>query len=145
MYKHLLITSDGSEVAQKGVDQGLALAKGLGAQVTLLTATDPFPVYAVASGYVPAEFADYDTVQKEFADRVLGAAKAAAEALGVSAQTLHVPNSHPAEAIVEAAKSRGCDLIVMASHGRRGLGRLVLGSQTSEVLTHAKLPVLVVR
>lgn len=145
MYKHLLITTDGSEVAQKGVDQGLALAKGLGAQATLLTVTEPFPVYAVASGYVPAEFADYDNIQKEFADRVLGAAKQAAEAAGVNAQTLYVPNRHPAEAILDTAKSRGCDVIVMASHGRRGLGRLVLGSQTAEVLTHAKLPVLVVR
>lgn len=145
MYKHLLISTDGSETAQKGLDAGLALAKSLGAQATIVTVTEPFPVYAVTSVYVPPEFANYDAVQKEFADKVLGAAKQAADAAGVTASTLHVPDRAPAEAIVEAARSRGCDLIVMASHGRRGLGRLVLGSQTAEVLTNAKLPVLVVR
>lgn len=145
MYKHLLITTDGSEVAQKGIDHGLALAKALGAAATIVTVTEPFPVYAMGSSYVPLEFADYDNVQKEFAQKVLGAAQKAAEAAGVAVTTLHVPNSQPADTIIETATSRGCDLIVMASHGRRGLGRLMLGSQTSEVLAHAKLPVLVVR
>ena len=145
MYKHLLITTDGSDVAQKGVDQGLALAKGLGAEATILTVTESFPIYAAASGSIPPELADYDNIQKEFAAKVLGAAKAAAEAAGVKATVLHVPNGQPAETIIETAQSRGCDIIVMASHGRRGLGRLVLGSQTSEVLAHTKLPVLVVR
>lgn len=145
MYKHLLITTDGSEVAQKGIDHGLGLAKSLGVPATILTVTEPFPVYAMGSSYVPLEFADYDNVQKEFAEKVLGAAQKAAEAAGVTVTTLHVPNSQPADAIVETATSRGCDLIVMASHGRRGLGRLMLGSQTSEVVANAKLPVLVVR
>ena len=146
MYKHILISTDGSETAQKGVDQGLALAKALGAQVTLITGTEPFPVYAsAAGGWIPPEMGNYDEIQKEFADRVLGGAKAAADKAGVAAKTLHVPNSPPAEAIVETAKSQGVDVIVMASHGRRGLGRLILGSQTSEVLTHASVPVLVVR
>lgn len=145
MYKHLLITTDGSETAQKGVDAGIALAKALGAKATIITVTEPFPIYAVSSVYVPPEFANYDTVQKEFADKVLGAAKAAASAAGVEAHTLYVPNSHPSEAIVEAAKNQGADLIVMASHGRRGLGRLVLGSQTADVLTNAGAPVLVIR
>lgn len=145
MYKHLLITTDGSDLAQKGIDQGLDLAKATGARVTIVTVTERFPIYAVGSGYIPPELGDYDNVQKEFADKVLAAAKAAADAAGVKADTLHVPNALPAEAIIETAESRGCDVIVMASHGRRGLGRLVLGSQTSEVLTHTKLPVLVVR
>jgi len=145
MYKHLLITTDGSEVAQRGVDQGLALAKALGAEATIVTITEPFPIYAVGSGYVPPELADYDNIQKEFAQKVLEAAKAQADAAGVKVTTLHVPNRQPAETIIETAQSRGCDAIVMASHGRRGLGRLVLGSQTSEVLAHSKLPVLVVR
>lgn len=146
MYKHVLITTDGSEVAQKGVDQGLALAKALSARVTLITVTEPFPVYAsAAGGWIPTEMGTYDETQKEYADRVLGGAKQAAEQAGVSAETLHVPNAQPAEAIIEAAKSRGCDLIAMASHGRRGLGRLLLGSQTSEVLSHSPVPVLVIR
>ena len=80
MYKHILISTDGSETAQKGVDQGLALAKALGAQVTLITVTEPFPVYAsAAGGWIPPEMGNYDEIQKEFADRVLGGAKAAAD------------------------------------------------------------------
>jgi nucleotide-binding universal stress UspA family protein len=76
---------------------------------------------------------------------VLVSAKAAADRAGVAADTLHVPDRWPADAIIEVAEARGCNLIVMASHGRRGLGRLILGSQTSEVLAHSKIPVLVVR
>jgi nucleotide-binding universal stress UspA family protein len=76
---------------------------------------------------------------------VLNAAKSAADRVGVTAETLHIPNAQPAEAIIEAAKSRNCSLIAMASHGRRGLGRLVLGSVTAEVLAHSPVPVLVVR
>jgi nucleotide-binding universal stress UspA family protein len=150
MYKHILISTDGSEVAQKGVDHGLALAKDLGARVTVITVTESFPVYAsagagVGAGWVPLEMADYDKVQQEFADRVLGGAGQAAGQLGVTIEPLHVANAQPAEAIIEAATSRGCDLITMASHGRRGLGRLLLGSQTSEVVTRSPIPVLVVR
>ncbi|HEY9235941.1 MULTISPECIES: universal stress protein [Phenylobacterium] len=146
MYKHILISTDGSDVAQKGVDQGLDLAKAIGARVTLITVTEPFPIYAsAAGGWVPAEMANYDEIQKEHAQRILGRVKEAADKLGVTNETLHVPNTPPAEAIIEAAKSRGCDLITMGSHGRRGLGRLLLGSQTSEVLSHAPVPVLVVR
>jgi Universal stress protein UspA and related nucleotide-binding proteins len=146
MYKHILISTDGSDVAQKGVDQGLALAKALGARVTLITVTESFPIYASAgAGWVSTEMANYDDIQKEHAEKILATAKHAADGLGVTAETLYVPNASPAEAIVEAAKSRGCDMIAMASHGRRGIGRLLLGSQTSEVVSHAPVPVLVVR
>ena len=89
--------------------------------------------------------ADYDAGQKKWADGVLARAKAAADKLGVVAETVHVSDALPAEAIMETAKSRGCSLIAMSSHGRRGLGRLLLGSQTSEVLAHSPVPVLVVR
>ncbi|MDO9430458.1 MAG: universal stress protein [Phenylobacterium sp.] len=150
MYKHILISTDGSEVAQKGLDHGLALAKAIGAQVSIITVTESFPVYAsagagVGAGWVPIEMADYDKVQDEFANRVFAAAKQAAEQHGIAVETVHIRNAQPAEAIIETAKARGCDLIVMASHGRRGLGRLLLGSQTSEVVTRSPLPVLVVR
>jgi nucleotide-binding universal stress UspA family protein len=87
-----------------------------------------------------------DAACKERAGKVLDEARAMAEQIGISAELLHVPNAaHPATAIIEAAKSRGCDLIVMASHGRRGLRKLLLGSQTSEVLVDGSVPVLVVR
>jgi nucleotide-binding universal stress UspA family protein len=150
MYNHILVSTDGSEVAQKGVDHGLSLAKSLGARVTVVTVTERFPIFA-QSGIVgtwvpgPEEVARYDAAQKEMAEKVLAAAAAAAEKLGVPADTVHVPEDYPAEAIVELAKARDCSLIVMASHGRRGLRKLVLGSQTSEVLANSPVPVLVVR
>ena len=87
----------------------------------------------------------FETTRKEHAGKVLDEARAMAEQIGISADLLHVPNAHPAAAIIETAKSRGCDLIVMASHGRRGLRKLLLGSQTSEVLVDGSVPVLVVQ
>ena len=149
MHKHILISTDGSKVAQKGVDQGVSLAKALGAKVTIITVTERFPVYAegLTVGYAMSEplMAEYAGGQKEAAKAILSAAKQSAEQVGLSPDTVHVENAQPAEAIIQAAKSRDCDLIVMASHGRRGLGRLVLGSVTSEVLAHSPVPVLVVR
>lgn len=150
MYKHILISTDGSEVGQKGVDHGLALAKSVGAKVTIVTVTEPFPIYAGAAagpGWLPPPTAtvEYEASQKEAATRTLVDAKAAADRLGVAAETVHIPEAHPAEAIVETAGGRHCDLIVMASHGRRGLRRLLLGSQTSEVVTNSPVPILVVR
>lgn len=149
MYNHILISTDGSEVATKGLDHGLALAKTLGAKVTVITVTEALPVYAGLSGEAwtvgTEAVARYEADRKAFADDVLGAAKNAADRIGVAVETLHVPNARPAEAIVDAARTRGCSLITMSSHGRRGIGRLLLGSQTSEVLTHSPVPVLVVR
>lgn len=149
MYNHILITTDGSDLAQRGVDQGLSLAKALGSRVTVVVATERFPMQgaATSSGWVgaPEDFERYDKSQQEFAERILAAVKAEAGKLGVDARTLHVPNEQPATAIVEAAASSDCDLIVMASHGRRGISRLLLGSQTAEVLAHSHTPVLVVR
>ena len=149
MYNHILIPTDGSEVAQKGVDQSLSLARALGARVTILTVTESFPVYPAGPPGFSAGLADIVNVaaarQKEEAAKVLAAAKHGADSLGVSAETFHVAEAHPAEAVIDVAKSRNCDLIAMASHGRRGLGRLVLGSVTSEVLAHSPVPVLVIR
>lgn len=149
MYKHILISTDGSEIAQKGVDHGLSLAKTLGAKVTVVTVTEPFPFSATAAGagWVPGpnDIAFYEEGQKEFADKVLAKVNEAAARMGVEVTTEHVPDAHPAEAIVDVAKEKDCSLIVMSSHGRRGLGRLILGSQTSEVLTSSPVPVLVVR
>lgn len=149
MYKHILISTDGSEVAQKGVDHGLSLAKALGARVTIVTVTDryPLPVGGLGAEWAPGadELASFQESQKQSAERILDAVKRAADKLGVTAATLHIPEAHPAEAIVDAARTEGCSLIVMASHGRRGLGRLLLGSQTADVLTHSPVPVLVVR
>jgi len=149
MYTHILIPTDGSELARKGVDHGLTLAKKLGSRVTLLTVTEAFPIQAAPSGlgWVPSgpDMERWKTSQKSHADAVLAEVRKAAETMGVEASAVHVPDGRAADAIVETAKSAGCNLIVMGSHGRRGLTRLLLGSQTSEVLAHSPVPVLVVR
>ena len=146
MYKHILITTDGSELARKGVDHGLSLAKNLGAKVTVVTVTEPFPIY-VGEGWAlgPGDFERYEADQVKFAKELLEPIRADAEKLGVACEIRHVPGRRPAEAILEIASEQGCSLIVMASHGRRGLGRLLLGSQTSEVVSQSPIPVLVVR
>lgn len=146
MYRHILVSTDGSDVARKGVDQGLALAKALGAKVTILAVTERLPAYAgLDPGLGAVAYADFGAGQREAAEKVLAEVKATAAGLGVTAETILLEKALPAEAIIEVAKSQGCDLITMASHGRRGLGRLVLGSVTAEVLAHSPTPVLVVR
>ncbi|MBI2737937.1 MAG: universal stress protein [Rhodospirillales bacterium] len=146
MYKQILIATDGSDVARKGVDHGLSLAKSVGAKVTIVMVTERWPVYAGPDWIPgPTEMAEYEARQKEAATTVLADVKAAADRLGVAAETIHVPEAQPAEAIIATANERHCDLIVMASHGRRGLRRLLLGSQTAEVLVSSPVPVLVVR
>ena len=149
MYANILLSTDGSDVARKGVKHGIELAKVLNAKATVITVTEPLPVDyggGHASGWMPSqeEFDRYDAASKEHAGKLLDEAQAMAKQIGVSLELLHVPNAHPATAIIETAKSRGCDLIVMASHGRRGLRKLFLGSQTSEVLVDGSVPVLVV-
>ncbi|WP_024517594.1 universal stress protein [Bradyrhizobium sp. Tv2a-2] len=149
MYANILLSTDGSDVASKGLKHGIALAKALNAKATVITVTEPLPVYYGSghdSGWIPTqqEFDRYDAACRERAGEVLDEARAMAEQIGKSVELLHVPNAHPATAIIEAAKLRDCDLIVMASHGRRGLRKLFLGSQTSEVLVDGSVPVLVV-
>ena len=149
MYANILMSTDGSDVARKGVKHGLALAKALNAKATVITVTEPLPVYygnGHASGWIPSQemFDSFDAACKESAGKVLDEARAMAEQIGISAELLHVPNAYPAFAIIETAKSRGCDLVIMGSHGRRGLGKLLLGSQTSQVLADGSVPVLVV-
>ena len=139
MYRHILITTDGSELAQRGVDHGFALAKSLDSKVTVLTVTEPYPLQSAAT------VDSWTTAQKEHAEAALARAKAAASKMGVNAELVQTSDASPAEAIVETAKKLDCNLIVMASHGRRGVSRLLLGSQTAEVVHSSAIPVLVVR
>lgn len=149
MYKHILAPTDGSDVAQKGLDAALALAKTMGAQVTVVTVTERLPAYPGPYGYESpasaAMIAHFGASQDQVANAVLAAAQQSADREGVSVETLLVPEAQPAEAIIETARSLNCDLIVMGSHGRRGLNRLLLGSKTAEVATQSPVPVLVVR
>lgn len=149
MYRRILIATDGSDLALKGLTQGLALAKALGAQVTVVTASEPFtPIGVDGAGLAVSEYAladEFDKSAAAAAKLVLDEASKIAADAGVTVETIHVPHQYPADAIVETARAGGHDLIVMSSHGRRGLGRLLLGSQANAVLTHSEVPVLVVR
>ena len=147
MYRHILISTDGSEMARRGVEHGLALAKAVGAKVTIVTVTEimlpHFPRGAEASAL--AHYKEFAEIQKDAAEHLLAGAEEEARRIGVEADSVCVELGSPAEVIVETAKERNCDLITMSSHGRRGLSRLMLGSVASEVLALSPTPVLVVR
>jgi nucleotide-binding universal stress UspA family protein len=146
MYEHILIATDGSEVAQKGVDHGLALARALGAKATIVNSAESLMAYIGGDGGLTASaYLDYTEAQKMAAERILGRAGEAAGQAGVTADTLFLQDKLPAEAILEAAEAHGCDLVVLSSHGRRGIQRLLLGSVASEVVARSPVPVLVVR
>jgi nucleotide-binding universal stress UspA family protein len=145
MYKHILIATDGSDLAGKAVTAGIELAARLGARVTAVTATQPWSAMMLgepAALSFPIE--DYEKAAAEDAGRILTGVAEAARKLDVPCETTHV-NDFPAEAIVATAKARNCDLIVMASHGRRGVARMLLGSQALAVLTQSTVPVLICR
>lgn len=147
MYTHILISTDGSEFAQNGVNHGLSLAKGLGSKVTIITATEPFPLPVGTAAWVvtPKEIASYSAGRKKEAEELLASVKATAEKMGIEANTVHVPDARAAKAILETAERAACNLIVMASHGRRGVKRILLGSQAAEVVSNSPVPVLIVR
>lgn len=142
MFKHILIATDGSELASKGVVAGLELAKGLKAKVTIMIAIEPWKSMIVGEAAFSFPLEEYEKAAAETAAGVLTAAKGLADKEDVACETLHVTH-FPAEGIVETAEAKGCDLIVVTSHGRRGIARAVLGSQASRVLTLSKVPVLV--
>src|SRR4051812_14553805 len=146
MYRHILIPTDGSELAQKAVTHGLSLAKSLGAKVTALTVEASFNVYGVPSSKVnqmSRAFAEHAQHAKSHATKVLSDVANAAKAVGVPCEAVQIVQDHPYEAIIAAAKDNSCDLIVIGSHGRSGLAAIVLGSVTTKVLTHTAVPVLV--
>jgi nucleotide-binding universal stress UspA family protein len=145
MYKHLLIATDGSELAQKAVDQGIALAKALGARVLIVHVTPPWTSLTVSEVAVVYPPENYDRVAADHAQNILANAAMAAKAAGVACETLHVKDGLAAPGILKAAQERGADLIVMSSHGRSGLTRLLLGSEANEVVSKSAVPVLICR
>ena len=145
MYTHILIPTDGSELSDKAVQHGIALAKRIEAKVTALTVLTPFRVFTMNAQLIEDTPAEYERRMQQYAEKTLGAVARAAQAEGVTCETIRFEHEHPYEAIIGTAASRGCDLIVMASHGRRGMSAIVLGSETVKVLTHSKIPVLVFR
>ncbi len=148
MYKHILIATDGSELAKKAEMHGLALARDLKAAATAVTVTEAWSALALASQAergAAHPIQDYEKNIAALAERILSTVSATAKSMGVACVTLHTKDRHPAEGIIQTAKARGCDLIVMASHGRRGLQKVLLGSQANKVLSYSSIPVLICR
>ena len=145
MFKNILIATDGSDLAAKAVEQGIHFAKEIGAKVTAVTATEPFHVLSLAPSELEYTPIEYKKHAEAHAEKVLDTVSAAAKSTGVICETLHVEHAQVYQAIIDAASARKCDLIMMASHGRRGVSAVVLGSETVKVLTHSKIPVLVFR
>ena len=140
MYQDILIATDGSELAEHGVAHGLALAKSLGAKVSVIFVVEPL---SELTARFREALATYVELRKEQARSALDRAANAAKDAGVSCETIQVENGQPHLAIIAAAEDKGCDLIAMSSHGRSGLSRFLIGSVTNKVLAHAKTPVLV--
>ena len=145
MYRHILIPTDGSPLSEMAVRQGIAFARSVGAKVTALTVSAPFHILAIDPVMVTDTPEHYERHCAARAEKFLGVVRVAAKDAAVPCETLHVVAEHPYEAIINAASEKGCDLIFMASHGRKGMSALILGSETVKVLTHSKIPVLVSR
>ena len=147
MFKHLLVPTDGSNLSSETVSRAILFAREAGARITFFYAKPEYPIAYFGEGALidpttPEKFADMAEKQ---AQEILAAAQALAGAAGVPAAATSATSDVPYQAIIDAAAASGCDLIFMASHGRRGLSGLLLGSETQKVLTHSKIPVLVYR
>jgi nucleotide-binding universal stress UspA family protein len=145
MFKHVLIPTDGSSLSRIAVERGLDMAKAMDARVTVLHVQTPFHVFAADTAAVTDTRPEYERHAKAKAKEIAGAVEALAAKKGVNCGVALVTAEHPYEEIISKAAEQGCDLIVMASHGRKGVKGLLLGSETQKVLTHSSVPVLVYR
>ena len=145
MFKHILLPTDGSDLSTRAVRAGINLAKSVAARVTVVHATTPFDASQMLTQQMKELARELEERAKSDAARALEPAKDAAREAGVACDVLHQVSDSPSEEIIKVATEQGCDLILMASHGRRGISALLLGSETAKVLTHSKVPVLVWR
>jgi nucleotide-binding universal stress UspA family protein len=145
MYKHILLPTDGSELSERAIREGVRFAKSIGARVTALHVTPPFYPAGMNPGAFLAQSEEHTRRSQESARSALDVAERAAREAGVPCAVLHKVSDGPWDEIIQTATDEGCDLILMASHGRRGVAALLLGSETTKVLTHSKIPVLVTR
>jgi len=143
MFKHILLPTDGSELSEAAVERGVAFAKSVDARVTGFYVIQPFHVFSTQAEMLTDTKQQYEADSKAQAEKFLAVVSKAAARSGVKCDCVSETNAHPYDAIIRAAEKRGCDLIAMASHGRRGVQGLLIGSETTKVLTHTKLPVLV--
>ncbi len=144
MFQRILVPTDGSDITLKAVATSIALAKSVGAHLYTISVKEPFP-YSAISEMQPTPPQEFFDAQERIATKRVQAVADECKAAGVVCEAHTVEALHPWEAIIEHAKRMECDLLVMASHGRRGVSALLLGSETQKVLTHSKVPVLVVR
>ena len=151
MFKHILVPTDGSELSKNMVKRAVSFAKEAGAKITAFNAKPEYPLPLLA--YSAAEMdrsavakpEHFDENAEKEAQKILGEIEKLCQKSGVACAKLTKTSDHVYQAIIEAATQSGCDLIFMASHGRRGIGALLLGSETTKVLTHSKIPVLIYR
>jgi nucleotide-binding universal stress UspA family protein len=148
MFKHIMLPTDGSELSMKALKEGIALAKSIGASVTAIHVISHFHILieqGLGSKELKTIEKEHEEVSKKIAQKVLEQIGETAKKEGVRFESEVVVADEPYQEIIDNATKRKCDLIVMASHGRKGLQSLLLGSVTAKVLTHSKIPVLVVR
>lgn len=145
MFKHILLAIDGSSASDNAVEKALQLARLTGAKLLALTATEIWSALDVSGPDGRERIERFEKAQQQSAEGILAAFEARAKAAGVACTLMHVPDQDAARAITATAEREGCDLIVMGSHGRRGLNKLLLGSQAQRVVTEARCPVLVCR
>ena len=144
MYKRILVPTDGSERSVKAVEGAARFAKPIGATLVVMTVVEPYS-YTNLAEYRPESIEQYDERVTAEAEERLADAKEIADRIGVENRTVMTKSFSPAEAIIEQAEKNGCNLIVMASHGRKGIAAVLLGSETQKVLTHSHFPVMVYR
>jgi nucleotide-binding universal stress UspA family protein len=145
MFTHILLPTDGSPLSEAAMHKGIQFAKSINAKVTGFHAIQPFHIFTLQTEMLEETKEQFEKGARAHAEQCLAVMKQAAEEAGVQCDTAYVTTEHPYEAIIKAAEDKGCDLIMMASHGRRGMRGLLIGSETSKVLTHTPIPVLVFR
>ncbi len=146
MYRNILIATDGSALAERAVAHGVTLAKTVGAKITAIVVEAPFNVYDVPESKLPQmsdAFAQHAEHTKQHAAKILSSVAHAAKAASVPCDSVQIEHDHPFQAIIDTANEKGCDLIVMGSHGRSGISAILLGSVTNKVLAHTTIPILV--
>lgn len=145
MFQHILIPIDGSKLSATALDRGLLFACDARARVTVMTVVEPFHLFTADSEQLASTRNEYEEHARSVATAHLAEAERKARGLGVACDTVQISGNEPYRAIIDAAVNKGCDLIAMASHGRRGIDALLLGSVTAKVLAHSRVPVLVYR
>lgn len=143
MFKHFLLPTDGSALSNSAVENAVRLAKDTGAKVTGLHVIAPFHVFTAHSTMLEETRETYEKEARAEAARALDVVTRAASGAGVECDTVTAIDDDPHDAIIETARQKGCDVIAMASHGRKGVKGLLVGSETQKVLTHSSIPVLV--